>query len=89
MALTIALGSIPKPRDSVNAGRENFSGVDQLRAQISARHAWTRSEPSMRERAQAGGATTKAMSLAELDALARREVEELGSVIRAAGITID
>lgn len=43
----------------------------------------------MRERAQAGGATTKAMSLAELDALARREVEELGTVIRAAGITID
>jgi len=46
-------------------------------------------QASVRERAQAGGATTKAMTLAELDALARREVEELGAVIRAAGITID
>jgi hypothetical protein len=43
----------------------------------------------MRKRAQAGGATTKAMTLAELDALARREVEELGAVIRAAGITLE
>ncbi|MFN8984024.1 MAG: Bug family tripartite tricarboxylate transporter substrate binding protein [Alphaproteobacteria bacterium] len=46
-------------------------------------------QASVRERAQAGGATTKAMTLAELDALARREVEELGAVIRAAGITLD
>jgi len=29
------------------------------------------------------------MTLADLDALARREVEELGAVIRAAGITTD
>jgi hypothetical protein len=29
------------------------------------------------------------MTLAELDALARREVEELGAVIRAAGITLE
>ena len=41
------------------------------------------------QRAQAGGATTKAMTLAQLDALARREVEELGAVIRAAGITLE
>ena len=46
-------------------------------------------QAAVRERAQAGGATTKAMTLAELDRLARREVEELGAVIRAAGITID
>ena len=46
-------------------------------------------QASVRERAQAGGATTKAMTLVELDRLARREVEELGAVIRAAGITID
>ena len=46
-------------------------------------------QASVRERAQAGGAATKAMTLAELDALARREVEELGAVIRTAGITID
>jgi hypothetical protein len=29
------------------------------------------------------------MSLTELDSLARREVEELGAVIRAAGITLE
>jgi len=29
------------------------------------------------------------MTLAQLDALARREVEELGAVIRAAGITLE
>ena len=87
--MTITLGRIPKPRDPVNAGREIFLGADKLRAQISARHARTQSEPAIRERAQAGGATTRAMTLAELDRLALREVEELGAVIRAAGITID
>jgi tripartite-type tricarboxylate transporter receptor subunit TctC len=46
-------------------------------------------QASVRERAQAGGATTKAMTLGELDALARREVEELGAVIRGAGITLE
>ena len=46
-------------------------------------------QASVRERAQAGGATTKAMTLGELDTLARREVEELGAVIRGAGITLE
>jgi len=58
---------------------------ERLNAVISA----ASQQASIRERAQAGGATTKAMSLAELDTLARREVEELGAVIRAAGITIE
>jgi hypothetical protein len=43
----------------------------------------------MRERAQPGGAATKATTLIEFDALAPRDVEELGAAIRAAGITID
>jgi tripartite-type tricarboxylate transporter receptor subunit TctC len=46
-------------------------------------------DPAIRSRAQAGGATTRAMTLAELDTLARREVEELGAVIRQAGITLE
>jgi tripartite-type tricarboxylate transporter receptor subunit TctC len=46
-------------------------------------------DPTIRARAEAGGAATQAMTLAELDALARREVEELGAVIRQAGITLD
>jgi tripartite-type tricarboxylate transporter receptor subunit TctC len=46
-------------------------------------------DPTIRSRAQAGGAATRAMTLAELDTLARREVEELGAVIRQAGITIE
>ena len=58
---------------------------ERLNAVISA----AAEQPAIRERAQAGGATTRAMTLAELDTLARREVEELGAVIRAAGITID
>lgn len=46
-------------------------------------------DPTIRSRAQAGGAATRAMTLAELDTLARREVEELGAVIRQAGITLE
>ncbi|WP_198369828.1 Bug family tripartite tricarboxylate transporter substrate binding protein [Roseomonas rosulenta] len=45
--------------------------------------------PAIRQRAEQAGAATEAMTLAELDALARREVDELGGVIRAAGITIE
>ena len=45
--------------------------------------------PAIRQRAEQAGASTAAMTLAELDALARREVTELGGVIRAAGITIE
>ena len=44
---------------------------------------------SVRQRAEQGGASTVAMTLPELDALARREVAELGAVIRSAGITIE
>lgn len=44
---------------------------------------------SVRQRAEQGGASTAAMTLPELDALARREVAELGAVIRSAGITIE
>jgi tripartite-type tricarboxylate transporter receptor subunit TctC len=40
-------------------------------------------------RATEAGATLSPMTIAELDAVARREVEELGAVIRAAGITIE
>jgi tripartite-type tricarboxylate transporter receptor subunit TctC len=46
-------------------------------------------DPTIRSRAEAAGAATQAMTLAELDALSRREVEELGAVIRQAGITIE
>ncbi|WP_198374514.1 Bug family tripartite tricarboxylate transporter substrate binding protein [Neoroseomonas rubea] len=45
--------------------------------------------PAVRQRAEQAGASTAAMTLGELDALARREVAELGAVIRAAGITIE
>ena len=44
---------------------------------------------SVRQRAEQAGASTAAMTLPELDALARREVAELGAVIRAAGIVIE
>ena len=46
-------------------------------------------DPGVRARAEAGGATVQPMTLAELDALAEREVRELGAVIRAAGITLE
>jgi tripartite-type tricarboxylate transporter receptor subunit TctC len=47
------------------------------------------SQPAVRQRAEAAGAATAAMTLEELDALARREVAELGAVIRAAGIRLE
>jgi tripartite-type tricarboxylate transporter receptor subunit TctC len=46
-------------------------------------------QPAIRQRAEQAGAATAALTLAELDALARREVAELGAVIRAAGITLE
>ncbi len=46
-------------------------------------------DPVIRARAEAGGAMVQPMTLAELDALAEREVRELGAVIRAAGITLE
>ena len=44
---------------------------------------------TIRQRAQEGGAATRAMTLEELDTLARREIRELGDVIRSANITIE
>jgi tripartite-type tricarboxylate transporter receptor subunit TctC len=46
-------------------------------------------QPAVRQRAEAAGAATAAMTLDQLDALARKEVAELGAVIRAAGITLE
>lgn len=45
--------------------------------------------PAVRQRAEQGGAVTAAMTLDQLDVLARKEVTELGAVIRSAGITIE
>lgn len=46
-------------------------------------------DPTLRTRAEQAGAILSPMNVAELDALARREVVELGAVIRAAGISLD
>lgn len=46
-------------------------------------------DPVLLARATEAGATLAPLTIAELDAIARREVEELGAVIRAAGITIE
>ena len=46
-------------------------------------------EPTLRARATEAGATLSPMTIAELDGLARREVETLGAVIRTAGISIE
>jgi len=46
-------------------------------------------DATLKARAEQAGATLSPLTIAELDALARREVEELGAVIRAAGITIE
>ncbi|MBR0660956.1 Bug family tripartite tricarboxylate transporter substrate binding protein [Neoroseomonas oryzicola] len=43
----------------------------------------------VRQRAEQAGAVTEAMSLEQLDALSRKEVAELGAVIRSAGITLE
>ena len=46
-------------------------------------------DPVLLARAEEAGATLSPMTIAELDAVAQREVAELGAVIRAAGITIE
>ncbi|NMJ44310.1 tripartite tricarboxylate transporter substrate binding protein [Roseomonas sp. JC162] len=46
-------------------------------------------QPVVRQRAEQAGAVTDAMTLAQLDALSRKEVAELGAVIRSAGITLE
>ncbi len=46
-------------------------------------------DPVLLARATEAGATLAPLTIAELDGIARREVEELGAVIRAAGITIE
>ncbi len=46
-------------------------------------------QPVVRQRAEQAGAVTEAMSLEQLDALSRKEVAELGAVIRSAGITLE
>lgn len=46
-------------------------------------------DPTIRRRAEEGGAATAAMTIPELDALARREIETLGAVIRGANIVLE
>ncbi|MDB5371675.1 MAG: transporter substrate-binding protein [Belnapia sp.] len=45
--------------------------------------------PEVRRRAEEGGVLLRPMSAAEMDAVARREVEVLGRTIREAGITLE
>ncbi|MDB5412509.1 MAG: transporter substrate-binding protein [Rubritepida sp.] len=45
--------------------------------------------PTVRRRAEEGGARTVAMTIPELDALARHEIETLGAVIRGANIVLE
>lgn len=46
-------------------------------------------DPNLRKRAEEGGVLLRPLTIAELDALARREIEELGRTIRAAGIRLE
>jgi tripartite-type tricarboxylate transporter receptor subunit TctC len=46
-------------------------------------------DPGIRRRAEEGGTRLAALSIEELDALAKREIESLGAVIRGAGITLE
>jgi tripartite-type tricarboxylate transporter receptor subunit TctC len=45
--------------------------------------------PDLQQRAREGGVLLRPLTIAELDALARRDVEELGRTIRAAGIRLE
>jgi tripartite-type tricarboxylate transporter receptor subunit TctC len=47
------------------------------------------SQPDIRRRAEEGGVLLRALSIAELDAVARREITELGRTIRAANIRLE
>jgi tripartite-type tricarboxylate transporter receptor subunit TctC len=46
-------------------------------------------EPELRRRAEEGGVLLQPLTVAELDAVARREVETLGRTIREAGIRLE
>ncbi len=46
-------------------------------------------DPGVRRRAEEGGVILRPLSVAEMDALARKEIEELGRTIREANITLE
>jgi len=46
-------------------------------------------EPAVRRRAEDGGVVLRPLTVAEMDAVAKREIEVLGAVIREHGITIE
>ena len=46
-------------------------------------------QPDMRRRAEEGGVILRPLTVAEMDAVARREIEVLGKTIREAGITLE
>ncbi len=46
-------------------------------------------DPTLRQRAEEGGVLLRPLTIAELDTLARRDVEELGRTIREAGIRLE
>jgi tripartite-type tricarboxylate transporter receptor subunit TctC len=46
-------------------------------------------QPDLRRRAEEGGVILRPLTVAEMDAVARREIEALGKTIRDAGITLE
>jgi tripartite-type tricarboxylate transporter receptor subunit TctC len=46
-------------------------------------------DPGVRRRAEEGGVILRPLTVAEMDAVARREIEELGRTIRGANITLE
>ena len=66
------------------------SGVPKpIRERLNAELRKLSQDPGIRRRAEEGGATVAPLTLDEMDALAKREIETLGAVIRSANITLD
>jgi tripartite-type tricarboxylate transporter receptor subunit TctC len=60
-----------------------------MRERLNAAMRQATTEPDLRRRAEEGGVLLRPLSLAEMEAVAKREIEELGRTIRAADIRLE
>ncbi|WP_164868066.1 Bug family tripartite tricarboxylate transporter substrate binding protein [Rhodovarius crocodyli] len=101
MASAARATALPEVPTTAEAGMQNFTvdawfafftpaGTPQpIRERYNAALRELAQDEAVKRRAEEGGAVVRAMTLPEMEALVRKEVEELGAVIRQAGIRLE